>query len=132
MIVADSDVLIDFMRGVEPAAARVALELESKSFATTAVTAFEIRCGCKSDRQQRVVDDLLDAMNILSVGSAEIEAAAKIFIDLQARGEGIGMADCLIAGVCIARDAVLLTRNVKHFERVSQLKLGRLTVDSGT
>lgn len=30
----------------------------------------------------------------------------------------MGMPDYLIAGVCVSRSAVLLTRNRKHFQRV--------------
>jgi predicted nucleic acid-binding protein len=33
------------------------------------------------------------------------------------------MADCMIAGTCIVAGGVLLTRNLKHFERVPGLKL---------
>ncbi|HMB53926.1 MAG TPA: type II toxin-antitoxin system VapC family toxin, partial [Thermoanaerobaculia bacterium] len=42
---------------------------------------------------------------------------------LESKGRGIGMADYLIAGVCLCRDAALWTRNRKHFERVSGLRL---------
>ena len=31
----------------------------------------------------------------------------------------------LIAAVCIATDGVLLTRNLKHFDRIKDLKLSR-------
>jgi predicted nucleic acid-binding protein len=34
------------------------------------------------------------------------------------------MADYMIAGICLAHSAVLLTRNRKHFERVAGLTLG--------
>ena len=33
------------------------------------------------------------------------------------------LADCLIAGICIARSAALLTRNVSHFARIPGLAL---------
>ena len=51
------------------------------------------------------------------------EVAATIRRDLEARGEPIGMADCMIAAVCMTHDGVLLTRNRKHFERVTDLKV---------
>ena len=46
---------------------------------------------------------------------------------MEASGEGIGMADYLIEGICLARDAVLLTRSRKHFEKVPGLALGFVT-----
>jgi tRNA(fMet)-specific endonuclease VapC len=33
------------------------------------------------------------------------------------------MADCLIAGIALAEDEALLTRNRRHFERVPGLRL---------
>ena len=41
-IIADTDVLIDFLAGHEPSASRIALELERGDLRTTAVTRFEL------------------------------------------------------------------------------------------
>lgn len=123
MIVADSDVLIDFLRGYGDGARRVAEELASRSFATTSITAFELRSGAHSPKQRKAVDTLLAAMTILPFRAEEAEIAADIRKDFDGRGQTIGMADFLIAAVCIANQAELLTRNVKHFARVKDLKL---------
>lgn len=127
MIVADTDVLIDFLRAREPAAGRVALELRA-GLATTAVTAVELMSGARTAAQRAVVAELLDGLTILPLGSSEATRAAAVRLELEARGEAIGMADCLIAGTCLAREAMLLTRNRKHFERVPGLSLARLTL----
>ncbi len=123
MIIADTDVLIDFLRGRGGAARRVALELETRSFGTTAITAFELRSGARSSKQLKGIDTLLDAMTLLSFGPEEARIAADLRVQLERQGQGIGMADYMIAAVCIANDGVLLTRNRKHFERVEGLKL---------
>jgi tRNA(fMet)-specific endonuclease VapC len=123
MIIADSDILIDFLRGRGEGARRVAIELETRSFGTTAITAFEIRSGARTARQRKSVDTLLEAMTILSFGPEEARIAAEIRLQVESQGQPIGMADCMIAAVCIATDGVLLTRNRKHFERIKALKL---------
>jgi tRNA(fMet)-specific endonuclease VapC len=123
MIIADSDVLIDFLRGRGGAARRVAIELESRWFGTTAITAFEIRSGARTPRQKKSVDTLLEAMTVLPFGPAEALIAAEIRQQSESEGQPIGMADSMIAAVCIAADGVLLTRNRKHFERIKDLKL---------
>src|SRR5919206_2451009 len=115
MIVADSDVLIDFLRGRGEGARRVAMELQTRSFGTTAITAFEIRSGARTARQKKSVDTLLDAMTILPFGPEEARIAADIRQEVESHGQPIGMADYMIAAVCIATGAVLLTRNRKHF-----------------
>ena len=70
MIVADTDVLIDFLRGAEPVAKRIALELTMGSIATTAVTAFELEAGALGARQKLAVDDLLAALHVFPLGGS--------------------------------------------------------------
>ena len=104
MIVADSDVLIDALQGREPSLARVREALADGSLVTTAVIAFELLSGAGSERVRRKVENLLEGA-----------------------GTPIGMADYLIAGICLARSAKLLTRNTADFDRVSGLDLAELT-----
>lgn len=127
MIIADTDVLIDFLRGRGGGAKRVALELETRSFGTTAITAFELRSGARTSKQREGIDTLLEAMTLLSFGPEEARIAAERRQQLESQGQAIGMADYMIAAVCIANDGVLLTRNRKHFERVEGLKLSVFT-----
>ena len=122
MIIADSDVLIDFLRG-RGEAARVAIEIQSRSFGTTAVTAFEIRSGARTARQTSAVETLLDAMTVLPFGPEEARIAAQVRQQVESQGQPIGMADYMIAAICMATSGVLLTRNLKHFERVKGLKI---------
>ena len=127
VIVADTDVLIDFLRGRGEAAKRVALELTTRSFGTTAITAFELRSGARTSNQRKGIDTLLDAMTVLSFGPEEARVAADLRRQLEGQGQGIGMADYMIAAVCIVSDGVLLTRNRRHFERVEGLRLSAFT-----
>jgi tRNA(fMet)-specific endonuclease VapC len=122
MIIADTDVLIDFLRG-RGVAARIAAELESRSVGTTAITAFEIRSGARTARQRSAVDALLEAMTILPFGPEEAQVAAEVRQQVESQGAPIGMAAYMIAATCISNDGVLLTRNLKHFERVKGLRL---------
>jgi len=123
MIIADTDVLIDFLRGRGAGAKRVALELETRAFGTTAINAFELRSGARTANQRKAIDTLLAAMTIHSFGPEEARVAAEVRQQLEGQGQAIGMADYMIAAVCIANDGILLTRNRKHFERIEGLKL---------
>jgi tRNA(fMet)-specific endonuclease VapC len=126
MIVADTDVLIDALRGRKPAVARVELEIKLGSLVTTAVNAFELLSGGRTPRERRAVEALLGALPILPLDEASAQAAAVVRHALEQAGQGIGMADYLIAGVCLARSAMLLTRNRAHFSRVPGLALATL------
>lgn len=124
MMVADTDVLVDYLRGAAPFAARIEFELERGHLATTGVTAFELRQGARSERQRSAVSLLLDALNVLPLDTAGAAQAATVRRQLLDRGEDIGMAESLIAGTVMAHGGVLLTRNRPHFERIDGLKLG--------
>lgn len=123
MIVADTDVLVDYLRG-RGEAERIRLELTTKSFATTVVTAFELWAGARGPQQVAAVETLLSAVKILPLDAPSARRAGELRRDLEQKGLKIGMADSLIAGICVEREAILLTRNRKHFERVPALKLG--------
>lgn len=126
MMVADSDVLIDFLRGHEPLAGRIEDEIQ-RGMATTAISAFELWVGSiGSTRKARMIEDLLGALQILPLDAEDAREAAQIRRDLERRGKPIGMADCLIAGICIRHHAELLTRNREHFSRVGRLTLAPL------
>ena len=126
MIVADTDVLIDYLRDADPAAERVALELE-RGLATTTISAFELWSGSRGPRsREQAVETLIAALRILPLDAGAARAAAGIRSDLQEKGRTIAMADALIAGICVEQDAILLTRNRKHFEGIPRLVLGTI------
>ena len=126
MIIADTDVLIDFLRG-KGLAARIAHEVKTGGLHTTAISAFELWVGAKSNQQIAAVETLLAALMILPLDTESAKRAAEVRRELEKRNAAIGMADSLIAGVCLEREGILLTRNRKHFERVPGLKLSQST-----
>jgi len=128
VIVADTDVLIDFLAGRNPGAEHVALELARGLLRTTAVTRFELLSGARNTRQENTIRQLLAAIPTLSLDQPAADLAARVRRNLQKAGESVGMADSLIAGIVLLHGATLLTRNRRHFERVSGLRLVALTL----
>lgn len=126
MIVADTDVLIDALAGREAASARVDEELERGRLATTSVTAFELLSGAGSAGTRRKVEHLLAPLSLLPFDDRAADAAAEARRELESQGIPIGMADYLIAGICLSRSTALLTRNRDHFSRIPGLELGEL------
>ncbi|MDX1566314.1 MAG: type II toxin-antitoxin system VapC family toxin [Longimicrobiales bacterium] len=123
MMVVDSDVLIDALRGETSARERLDQELRTGALATTAITAFELRSGARSERARGQIETLLAPLTILPFDERAAEKAAEIRRGLEAGGTPIGMADYLIAGICLSRAASLLTRNRGHFTRIEGLRV---------
>ena len=122
MIVADTDVLIDFLEGTG-AAERVREELARDVLMTTTVTRYELLAGARSRAQKRAVREILGFIVALPLDAESSDRAAAVWQQLESAGERIGTADCLIAGVALEHEAALLTRNRRHFARVADLRL---------
>ena len=90
------------------------------------IARFELLAGARTARQRKAVGELIAGLPCLPLDDAGADSAAEIRRALEGAGVGIGMADCLIAGIVVANRGVLLTRNRRHFERVPGLSLGRL------
>jgi tRNA(fMet)-specific endonuclease VapC len=127
MIVVDTDVLIDFLGGRDPGAERLAAELARGQLATTAINRFELLAGARGRRQEKTVRELLGALLTLPLDEGAAGEAAQIRRSVESAGTAIGMGDSLIAGVVRFHNAVLLTRNRRHFDRVKGLELSLVT-----
>ena len=122
MTIADTDVLIDFLNGRAPAS--IDDELARGALSTTAINAYELRRGAKTEKALRSVELLLAQLaEIVPFDDAAAGEAAAVYRDLSKSGHVIGKADLYIAGICLASDAKLLTRNSREYARVSGLQL---------
>ncbi len=126
MIIADTDVLIDYLAAKIPAAARVAVLIENRELFTTAITRYEIASGIHSSHQIASVERLFKLVPTLVLDAESAERGAQVRRDLGRKGMDIGMADSLIAGVALITRCPLLSRNRRHFERVEGLILAPL------
>lgn len=123
MIVADTDVLIDFLTGVQPAKDQIAEYIAAEQLQTTAVTCFELLSGVGENKRGHAVRQLLESLGALPLDRAAAEHAADVRRKLERTGQRIGMGDSLIAGIALAHALPLFTRNRSHFERVENLHL---------
>jgi predicted nucleic acid-binding protein len=110
MIVADTDVLIDYLHDRGEAEA-VEFSLRRGVLRTTVITRLGLLSGAKT------------AIPSLDLDDQAAGSASEIRRSLEHSGGTIGMADSLIAGIVLSAGGEFLTRNRRHFERVPGLKL---------
>lgn len=127
MILLDSDVLIDYLRGVEPVRAALQKLFPTGRLRRTVISQFELLAGSRQAAQKQAVTDLLALLKILDLDQESAALAANLKRELAIAGNNIGMADCLIAGIALTHRVPLLTRNRRHFERVPKLQLFELS-----
>ena len=122
LVVVDTDLVIDFLRGAGQCVPLVRKLIGEGRFRVTAITAFELRLGTDFLPRGDEIMRLLRARTIpLDLPSAL--RAGEVFSTLKLKGSGIGMADCMLAGICLRHDLPLATRNSGQFERVEGLQL---------
>jgi tRNA(fMet)-specific endonuclease VapC len=122
VIVADADVLIDWLhrRGSAP---EVRTALERQELATTAVGAYELWTGARTEKAEIEVRELLSLVAaILPFDDRAAALAGAARRELASAGRIIGRADLYVAGICLAADAPLLTRNRRELERIRGLR----------
>lgn len=126
MYLLDTNTVIDLFKNRGRVAERL-LEQPPAEIALSAVVLYELEVGVwKSSRPEdnrRQVDELARWATFLPFGAAEALAAGRIRAQLEARGEGIGPHDTLIAATALANGAVLVTRNETELRRVEGLRL---------
>jgi len=123
IVIADTDVVIDFFSGAEPFASTIADLMKVDGLALTSVTVFELYAGITGKKRLKQIDDLVSIMPVFPLEKKDAETGAQIYNDLKQAENLIGNQDILIAGICITHNLPLVTRNTEHFSRISHLKL---------
>lgn len=127
-ICVDTDVIIEVLRGHEPAVGRIReLEEEGATFSTTSINVFELYYGAlksrKAEQNLNSVGKLLERLVILDFTAAVAERAGEILTELEAKGRAMALRDLFIGTTALVNGYTLLTRNVEHFKRIEGLKL---------
>lgn len=102
------------------------VRLEGGDVKLNALSYFEVRRGLVLPRFARkfaAFQRLVQLHDPLASDIRALDVAARIYQDLRRQGTPLEDADILIAGISIANNATLVTRNLKHFARVEGLKL---------
>jgi hypothetical protein len=127
MIILDSDVLSALMHDSPDERVARWLDRQSRdSVWTTAITLMEIRFGINllsRSRQRssleryldRILTDILEARVLAFESSAATETAA-LMAERQLHGRRGDIRDSMIAGIAVAHQATLATRNTRHFD----------------
>jgi tRNA(fMet)-specific endonuclease VapC len=118
----DSDVLIDYLRDAGPGRDLMRRIGIVGGYRVTAITAFELALGRDYARNPAPADGLL-ATACLTLSRAAAIRAGSLLRELRAAGSAIDVRDAMQAGICLEADAILITRNLRHFTRVPDLQV---------
>jgi tRNA(fMet)-specific endonuclease VapC len=88
---------------------------------------FELEFGTakssRPDQQCLQIDHVMRVYEVLPLDYASAKAAGMVRYALESAGTPIGLVDQLIAGIAIANNLTVITRNTREFARVPSLRV---------
>ena len=125
MFALDSNTLIYFFKGEGRVTARMSAHAPSE-IGIPVVVLYELETGIAKSQQpqkrRKQLDALLAVTMILPLDRAAARQSASLRARLEKAGTPLGPMDFLIAGIALAQDATLVTRNTGEFSRVPGLR----------
>jgi len=123
----DTCIPIEVFRGQAETIAWLS-QVPPKEVALSSVTVMELEAGLsyatvKVEEKREQLRRFLSVYEVLDFSAVDAREAGKALADLKKKGRMIGAYDVQIAGVGLARELTVVTRNTKEFKRVKGLEI---------
>ena len=126
-MILDTSFIIDLMRNDQESIKKIAgLKKTSTNLMSTTLSVFEIWQGIEdleSEEKKDKIVKFLSSIGFLTLDVASAKKAGTIYAKLRRNGIDIGAVDSLIGAIALLHNQTILTRNVKHFNRIENLKV---------
>ena len=119
ILLLDTDVLVDFLRGHSEAVAFV--NAHSARIILSSIVVAELYAGVRGDREQAVLEALISLFRVVPV-SGEIAKTGGLYKRDYGKSHGVGLADAILAATAESENAELKTLNTKHYPMLQGLR----------
>lgn len=127
-ILADTDIMVDFLRGLPKAVALV--RMHSTRIILPGLVVAELYAGVKGDEELRTLDNLIALFRVIPV-SREIARIGGLYRRDYGKSHGVGLADAIVAATADVEHAELKTLNTRHYPMFKNLKPAYTKVSEG-
>nr|WP_243714102.1 type II toxin-antitoxin system VapC family toxin [Nostoc sp. 106C] len=123
----DTCVISDFVKGEENTLKKLKVISPTEVFISS-LTVMEVKYGLainpeRAVKIQPLIEAFLKAIIVLPFGSTEADQAAQIRGILKTAGSPIGAYDVLIAATAVTHNHIVVTSNVREFQRIPSLQI---------
>ncbi|MFN0165470.1 MAG: type II toxin-antitoxin system VapC family toxin [Bryobacteraceae bacterium] len=102
-------------------------QLQPGDIGMSVITLFELSYGAwKSDRPEKTLEAIHSLTRLIPVVPLDASTSGhcgRLRADLERKGRSIGAYDLLIAAQALSLDVIMVTNNVREFDRVPGLKM---------
>ena len=127
MICLDTSFILDLFRKRDASIVKLK-SLVSKELASTEINYFEVLFGVFkrhqfSQGELMSVQNFFNSIRVFPLDDLSSYKAAELAGELSKKGQTIETNDALIAGICLANNCEIVTKDIKHFSRIKGLKV---------
>jgi tRNA(fMet)-specific endonuclease VapC len=99
-----------------------------EELATSVICVMELRYGTVRHPNgpalwDRILGEVISRVRVLPLEMTAALRAGEVLASLATRGSPIGLEDVLIGATALQHDSVVVTRNLRHFERIAGLRV---------
>ncbi len=129
MFLLDTNILSEMVRKKPDAKVRKRLiQCSVEDCHSSVICRYELRYGAflREDGPlfwKRLQSQILSLPTWLPVSMSVADCAALLAAELERQGQSLDTHDCLIAATALEHDLILISRNIKHFQRIRGLRL---------
>jgi predicted nucleic acid-binding protein len=117
-VLVDTDVLVDFLRGLDKAVAVV--NACQGRIILSAIVVGELYAGVKGEKELATLDAFVSLFRVVPV-TAEIARLGGLYKRDYGKSHDVGLADAMLAATAMSEGAELKTLNVKHYPMLDGL-----------
>jgi predicted nucleic acid-binding protein len=122
-VLIDTSIIIDHLRKENKKKSQLYKIIDKYALFTSAITIYELFAGAINEQKRKDIFDLIALVKILPFTKETAERAGAIYLSLRNKNELIEIGDILIGATAITHNLHLMTLNVKHFDRIEDLKI---------
>jgi hypothetical protein len=119
MVLIDTDIMIDILRGYVPAIDWL-VSLSDEGILLPGFVVMELIQGCRHKIEQEKVEKAIKAYDILWPSTTACNEALSVFTQFRL-SHGLGIIDVLIGQMAVELDIPLSTFNQKHYSSIPDL-----------
>jgi len=127
----DTNICIYYLKGLFPKLKEKLLSYNPDTIVIPVITKAELLLGAEKSTQKeetlKKINQFLLPFQIIDFTDKETTIYASIRAKLEKTGTIIGPNDLLIASIVLSNNGILVTRNVKEFSRIKNLKIENWT-----
>lgn len=121
----DTDIVIEYLKGNVKIVKKVE-ELKDK-ISITPITLLELHFGAyisdKKEERLKQIKELISQFNIIDFNMESFNNFGLVKANLMKKGQLLDNFDLCIGSLALSHNKILVTNNVKHFDRIDKLKV---------